>query len=98
MATLSARIVRVLSEVVECIIETSEEAGLQQHEVEQRRKGRPPFVISREQLLLFLNMGSHSVALENCSVVVQELLNAESLNSGWIRAYISVILVINYWT
>ena len=79
------------------MIETCEEAGLQQHEVE-RRKGRPPFVISREQLLLFLNMGSHSVALENCSVVVQELLNAKSLNSGWIRAYIFVILMINYWT
>ena len=44
------RYVRVLSEVVECMIETCEEAGLQQYEVEQRRKGRPSFVISREQL------------------------------------------------
>ena len=48
---------RVLSEVVECMIETCEEAGLQQYEVEQCRKGRPPFVISREQLLFLLEHG-----------------------------------------
>ena len=39
------------------MIETCEEAGLQQYEIEQRSKGRPPFVISREQLLFLLERG-----------------------------------------
>ena len=52
-----ARIVRVLSEMVECMIETCEDAGLQQYEIEQRSKGRPSFVISREQLLFLLEHG-----------------------------------------
>ena len=54
----SARIVRTLSEVVVCMREGCETTMFrQQHETEERGRGRPPYVISREQLLFLLEHG-----------------------------------------
>ena len=47
----------VVSGVVVCMQEECQVAALQRHEAEQRSRGRPPFVISREQLLFLMEHG-----------------------------------------
>ena len=59
----SASIVSVVSELVVCMQEECQIAALQQHETEQRSRGRPPFVISREQLLFLIEHGFTQCAI-----------------------------------